>query len=111
MPSPGTEPSDEIFPHIVYRVSEGQAECALWKLADGPQAIALFLDADAAEVYRRQANLDDSWQVFQPDRPSLQRLLESTLQAGIPYAVLNPGGDDARRIFDLADVVKNFAGA
>jgi len=101
-------PSDEIFPHIVYRVSEDQAECALWRLADGPQAIALFLDAEAAQAYRLQAGLDESWQVFQPDRPSLQRLLESTLRAGIPYAVLNPSGEESRRIFDLAEVIKNF---
>src|SRR5262245_10238850 len=52
---PEMTPADEISPYLVVRVRDGSAEFARWRVADGADAVALFLTAENAEAYARTA--------------------------------------------------------
>ncbi|MEX0867755.1 MAG: hypothetical protein WD030_10385 [Pirellulales bacterium] len=101
-----TEPQ-EIEPFIVFHAGGDAAEVALWKLADGRQAIALFMDQESAEGYRAAAGLTDDWQVFQPDRAALVTLLHAALDSGVEFVVLQPTADSAQRLWSISDVLAN----
>lgn len=101
-----TEPH-EIEPFIVVRRGKKSAEVALWKLADGRQSIALFLDAESAEAYRCTATLTAEWLVFQPERTALVTLLREALASGIELVVLQPTGESAQRLWSVREVLAN----
>ncbi|HEX4148906.1 MAG TPA: hypothetical protein VHY20_07960 [Pirellulales bacterium] len=96
---------DEIRPYLVYRNSGRQVECALWALDTGGKALALFLTADAADRYLDTAGLRPAWKSFRPGKAELLKILEHCLQVGVAYAVLEPDNDEARRLFDLGQVL------
>lgn len=99
---------DEIDPYLVAQVADGTLRCGLWALEDGQRALALFLTPDSAERYRQAAGLDETWEIRRPSREEIVRLLRHTLEAGIPYAVLDPDGQSAKRLFDLEQVLRSL---
>ena len=101
--------TDEIHPYLVYRVTGGHMECALWQLREGPRALALFLSGDSATAYRDAAHPGDDWKVFRPDKENLWQLLKECYHAGIGYAVLDPDGDQAKRVFDIKSILTTVA--
>jgi hypothetical protein len=101
----GDNVSDEIQPYVVYRIDGGQMECALWQFRDGQKALALFLSGDAATSYRECANLGPDWKIFCPARDALLQLLKGCIQAGIVHAVLDPGLESAKRVFDIRAIL------
>lgn len=103
-----SQPRDEIDPFILSRVSEGQFQCAVWSLAEGQRALALFLTPEAAQRYREAAGLGDEWRTHQPAREEIIQLLRHSVEAGIRYAVLDPGEESARRLFDLQHVLRSL---
>jgi hypothetical protein len=100
-----TQVPEEIQPYIIYRLTEGQLECALWQISGGPKALALFLSGDAAAVYRQSGQLDDKWHIFRPERPALLELLKACFQAEIRYAVLDPDPQKAKRVFSIEEIL------
>lgn len=97
--------SDEIDPFVVYRIAGQQLECALWTLADGARALALFLTPEAASGYLATAQLAEQWKVFRPSKHDLLQILRHCRQAGIERAVLDPGAETAQRLFDVGQIL------
>jgi len=98
---------DEFLPYLVCRRQGEQLECALWTLADGPRTLALFLTEESARRYLEQTASPEGWQIFQPQRDDLLKILEVTVAAGVLYAVLDPHQGEAKRIFDLQQVLRS----
>ena len=96
---------DEIQPYLVYRSSGRQLECALWAVESGPKCLALFLTAEAADRYLDNAGLRPVWKSLRPAKPQLLQIIEHCLHVGISHAVLEPDNDQARRLFDLQQVL------
>ena len=102
--------SDEIEPFIVYRLTRGQVQCAIWKLTDGSQALAVFLTSESAAAYQKAAGLGKEWTVFRPSKEALLQLLKACHEAGVAYAVLDPDEKQAKRVFDLQQVIQQAEG-
>lgn len=100
-------PADELLPHLLYRVAGGQAEFATWQLTGGGPALALFLTAENATAYRAAAHPGEEWQVFQPPRAALVDILRESVAAGVRFAVLDPDATQAKRLWDLNEVLRN----
>jgi hypothetical protein len=96
---------EEIQPYVVYRIDGGQMECALWQFKQGPKALSLFLSGDSATSYRESANLGAEWKIFCPAKETLLQLLKSCNEAGIGYAVLDPDQEQAKRIFNIQEIL------
>jgi len=96
---------DEIQPYLVYRSSGRQMECALWAVEAGPKCLALFLTAEAAGRYLDNAGLRPVWKSLRPAKPQLLKIIEHCLLVGIEHAVLEPENDQARRLFNLQQVL------
>ena len=97
--------SDEIEPYVVYRIEGEQMVCALWRIEDGREAIALFLSGDAATSYMESARLGAAWKIFRPAKEVLLRILNGGYRSGIGHAVLDPGLGTARRVFSIREVL------
>jgi len=104
-----TPGSDEINPFLVYRLSGSQVECALWQVQEGGQALALFLTEESAQRYCTAANLGPAWKVIRPPRAGLLELLKTAASNGIAHAVLDPDGEKARRVFNIAEILAAVA--
>src|SRR3954454_14595145 len=94
---------DEINPFIVFRVANGQAECATWQLDTGVKALALFLTQESAAAYA--ADLGPEWKAVRPPRAGLLELLRAGRAGGIAFAVLDPGKEKAKRVFDISEIL------
>lgn len=99
-------PADEISPYLVVRVRDGAAEFARWRVADGPDALALFLTAENAETYARTAVSGPGWQVVRPPRASVVEVFRACHAAGITLAVLDPDGGRAKRVFPVGEILQ-----
>lgn len=97
---------DEFEPFVLFRVQGEQFECALWKLPDGAQAIALFMNEPAAMAYRNGLKYGDDWQVSQPSPRELVQVFKASVRGGIKHAVLDPDPQSANRLFDLEHVLR-----
>jgi hypothetical protein len=95
-----------LYPFVLWRLEESAARVALWQLADGQRAVALFHSAQTAAHYRTSAGLEPTWQALQPARRELLALFRACLDAGIRFAVLEPDTRQARRIYDLQRIVQ-----
>lgn len=100
--------ADEIYPFVIYRVDGQKVEFAMWRLAEGHDALALFLTDDNATTYQSAAKLEGEWKVYQPDRKALKEVLTECHTAGVRFAVLDPTGTEARTVFDLEQVIQQF---
>jgi len=97
---------DEFDPYLVYRVSGQSVECALWTLAEGERALAIFLTRASAEEFIRAGELGPAWQIHQPAKNDLYQIFRRCSEGGIRYAVLDPDNQQARRLFDLEQVLQ-----
>jgi len=97
--------SEEIEPYVIYRIDGEQMVCALWRIEDGREALALFLSGDAATSYRESACLGTEWKIFRPAKKVLLQLLNGGYQSGIGHAVLDPGLETAKRIFSIREIL------
>lgn len=104
---PAPPADDEIHPYLVYRVAGKSMECALWTLEQGQKCLALFLTDEGATNYIRANQLSDEWKLFQPGRDDLLKILKHCCQSGVRLAVLNPDHEQAARLFNLEQVLKN----
>lgn len=102
---PAMNAGNELEPFVLYRFTDGQVECALWQLKDGPRALALFQTSDRAVNYRHSAALGDEWKVFRPARMALLELLRAVYRNGVQLAVVDPDASSAQRIFDIKDIL------
>ncbi len=98
--------SEEIIPYLVYRLCGEQMECAVWTLNEGHKALALFLSQESAEAYVTATNLGSDWKILCPARVDLLEILKQSTSAGIFLAALDPDDKEAKRLFDLREVVK-----
>jgi len=101
---------DEFDPFLVYRVEGQSMECALWSLEEGQRALAIFYSRQAAEDFLQAGELGSAWQIFQPARNDLYSIFRRCCANGIRYAVLDPDARQAKRIFDLQQIVESGEG-
>ena len=106
-----TPPPDELSPYLLVRVRDGRAEFARWRVKDGPDALALFLTADGAAQYAGRALSGAGWQVVRPPRASVLEVLRACYAAGVTLAVLDPDGEQAKRVFPIGDILRAVGGA
>jgi hypothetical protein len=99
-------PADELSPYLLVRVAGGRAEFARWRVKDGPDALALFLTADNALQYAAKALTGPGWQVVRPPRVSVLEVLRACHGAGVTLAVLDPDGDQAKRVFPIGEILQ-----
>ena len=104
----GNESTDlgkEISPYLVYRLCGEQMECAVWMLKEGQQALALFLSQQSAQAYVKATGLGENWEIYCPARIDLMEIIKQSTAAGIFLAVLDPDDKEAKRLFDLRQMV------
>jgi hypothetical protein len=101
--------TEEILPFIIYRLSNGELECALWQLQEGQKALAVFLTADNAAAYHQANRLGTEWKIFRPQRMALLEVLRACSQADIGLAVLDPDLKQAKRVFDIKEILAAVA--
>ena len=102
-----TNLSEEIIPYLVYRLCGEQMECAVWTLNEGHKALALFLSQQSAEAYVKatSTSAESNWKIYCPARVDLMKILKQSTSVGIFLAVLDPYDKEAKRLFDLREVV------
>ncbi len=101
----GCSMTDELNPYLLYRIDGEQGDCALWQLQEGPRALALFLSEASASSYKYAAGLGGEWRILRPGRAPLIELMKTCFQQGIDYAVLDPSRDQAKRIFNIREIL------
>ena len=111
MSAPPTPAADELSPYLLVRVRDGRAEFARWRVQDGPDALAMFLTADGATRYAGRALGGTGWQVVRPPRTSVLEVLGACYAAGVTLAVLDPDGEQAKRVFPIGDVLRAVGAA
>lgn len=99
------EVAEEFYPYIVYRLQGSDFECALWQLAEGQKALALFSSNDAATAYVSAAALSKEWRILRPPRDALLQLVRASAALGVGLAVLDPDGQKAKRLFNLQEIL------
>lgn len=83
---------------------------ALWQLAEGPMALAIFSDPSRAEAYVGDLDAEAAsaaWQVKSPDPTQTVRMLAACVRSGVRVAALNPNDGQAQRLFDLAGILRD----
>lgn len=96
---------DEIEPFILFRLSEGQADCATWQIESGAKALALFLSEESATRYAATIGMGPEWRVYRPKRSAMLELLRASHASGIAHAVLDPDREKAHRVFDINEIL------
>lgn len=95
-----------IQPLLLYRVVDGSANFATWKMETGHEAVALFTSPENATVYRSELGKTSSdWHELQPQADALLSILRASVESGILYAVLDPLTGSARTLFDLPRIL------
>ena len=98
--------SDEVEPYVAYRVDGDKMSFALWPLADGSQALALFLSVELAQGHVGGDPSAVDWRIVRPAKKDLLKVLEECWEAGILHAVLETGQADNHLIFDISEVLQ-----
>ena len=98
--------ADELSPYLLVRVAGGRAEFARWRVKDGPDALTLFLTADGATQYAARSVSGPGWQVVRPPRASVLEVLRACHAAGVTLAVLDPDGEQAKRVFPIGEILQ-----
>jgi hypothetical protein len=98
--------ADELNPYLLVRVRDGRAEFARWRVKDGPDALALFQTADGATGYAGRALEGAGWQAVRPPRTSLIEVFRACFAAGVTLAVLDPDGEQAKRVFPIGEILQ-----
>jgi|SoiMethySBSTD1v2_1073268.scaffolds.fasta_scaffold95197_4 hypothetical protein len=97
--------ADELSPYLLVRVQNGRAEFARWRVSEGHDALALFLSADGATTYAKSTLSGSGWQVVRPPRASVLEVLRACHAAGVTLAVLDPDGQQAKRVFPIGEIL------
>ena len=97
--------ADEVEPFVAYRIEGDKMDFALWPLADGDRALALFLTAEAARAFLDAAQLADDWRIVRPTKRDLHKILEECWEAGTLKAVLDTT-QGKQMIFDIFEVLQ-----
>jgi hypothetical protein len=100
-----TPVADELSPYLLVRVRNGQAEFARWRVREGQDALAMFLTEDNATTYAKSALNGPGWQIVRPPRTSVLEVLRACHAAGIAFAVLDPDGEKAKRVFPIGEIL------
>ena len=100
-----TPVADELSPYLLVRVRNGQAEFARWRAREGQDALAMFLTEDNATAYAKSALSGTGWQIVRPPRTSVLEVLRACYAAGIVFAVLDPDGEKAKRVFPIGEIL------
>jgi hypothetical protein len=98
--------TDEVEPYVAYRVEGEKMTFALWPLADGSQALALFLSVELAQRHVAGDPSAVDWRIVRPAKKDLHKVLEECWEAGILHAVLETGQPDKHLIFDILEVLQ-----
>jgi hypothetical protein len=98
--------NDEVEPYVAYRVDGDKMNFALWPLADGSQALALFLSVELAQRHVAGGPAALDWRIVRPAKKDLHKVLEECWEAGIMHAVLETGAPDNHLIFDILEVLQ-----
>ena len=101
-----TPVADELSPYLLVRVRNSRAEFARWRVNEGHDALALFLNADGASAYAKAALEGTGWQVVRPPRASVLEVLRACHAAGVTLAVLDPDGRQAKRVFPIGEILQ-----
>lgn len=105
-----TPVADELSPYLLVRVRDGRAEFARWRASEGQDALALFLTSANALKYAEAALKGPGWQVVRPPRASVLEVLHACHESGVLFAVLDPDGEKAKRVFSIGEVLQAVAG-
>ncbi|MCX7701194.1 MAG: hypothetical protein N2039_09980 [Gemmataceae bacterium] len=100
----------ELRPYILIRVADGVAECAMWQVQDGGQALAVFVSEESARRYRHEAQLSEDWRIVQPPQRGLLELLRTSQVAGITMAAVDPNGSRAVRVVSIEEILRAVDG-
>lgn len=100
-----TPVANELNPYLLVRVRDGRAEFARWRVQEGQDALALFLTADNATAYAAASLSGLGWQVVRPPQASVLEVLRACHAAGVTFAVLDPDGAKAKRVFPIGEVL------
>lgn len=98
--------NDEVEPYVAYRLDGEKMDFALWPLADGTRALALFVSAELAQQHLQGDVHADAWRIVRPAKNDLLKVLEECWEAGILHAVLETGQADQHLIFDILEVLQ-----
>ena len=95
---------NELQPWLV--LLDGGTQVAMWQLEQpAAAALALFSDRTKASAYSERLG-NASYELIQPARVKLVRVMMECYQQQLRYAVLDPDGASAHRIFSLRDILK-----
>jgi hypothetical protein len=100
-----TPVADELSPYLLVRVRNDQAEFARWRVREGQDALAMFLTEAKATDYAMAALSGPGWQVVRPPRTSVLEVLRACHAAGVAFAVLDPDGEKAKRVFPIGEIL------
>ena len=106
-----TPVADELSPYLLVRVRNGRAEFARWRVQEGQDALACFLNADGATAYAKASLEGPGWQVVRPPRASVLEVLRACHAAGVTLAVLDPDGQQAKRVFSIGEILQAVGSA
>lgn len=94
----------EVQPVMLVRMTPQGPEFARWRINNGEDAIAMFLDVASAQKYQDSLQ-ETGWKVWKPTVLELLTVFRGCLQLGIHNAVLEPDISSAKRIFSIQDLV------
>src|SRR5487761_1485320 len=97
---------DEVEPFVAYRIEGDKMDFALFPLAGGERALALFLTAEAARACLDADERAGDWRIVRPTKRDLLKILEECWEAGTLHAVLDTAQDGKQMIFDIFDVLQ-----
>ena len=96
---------NELQPWVVVTQDDSGTSLAMWQIKEtGQPALTLFSTQALADNYAASINRASS--VMMPTRPVLLNIMIECYQQGIALAVLDPTEATARKIFNLADVLR-----
>lgn len=94
-------PSQMLTPFMLW----ADAAPALWQVADGPICLALFSTRENAARYAARMGIDPSTAEQLEAQPFVELLVEC-FRSEVRWAVLDPEDRYAKKLFDLADVLR-----
>ena len=101
--------TDELSPYFLVRVRNGRADFARWRSAEGHDALALFLSEEVAQRYSAADVQETEWRIVRPQRLTVLEILRGCHDLGIRFAVLDPDGERAKRVFSIGEVLQAVA--
>ena len=96
---------NELQPWLVLIEGQSGTSLAMWRLTEtGQPALALFTSETLADEYA--GSIVRTWSTVRPEPDILLSLMAECYQQGVALAVLDPDRATARKIYDLAEVLR-----